>query len=407
MGDAAPAAAAQVAQQQPQQEFAPVSRAQGLAALNAITMLMETEAKEVDWGIAVAITQYPSSYCYMDCPKHKCIKMCCYLNANSVFATRPIPSIPEPLVPTDKSTAIYCAALAKKRTELQRDHLKSRLKILKSMRTREAATTSTWLGEPCVTREYAIATVAQQIMTQSGFRWFAGFSHAQIDYLRTSGAVHPNILPQCNQTTGRFSEDAVNPLHLKSEMGSMQKFLVLAHGGRIVHAFNHPPAGSPPQDEDSAKLDFETVQYVQTKNQDGGWGPVPGYPLDWGDHSAICEKFYMDVVIGDEREPYAMYLQEFEGIESVDARARLRDTSYATLKGRAKSGMKENLKREKKNELLNEVQIASLTTFHAIVDSGTESGVLDAAAKLWATSGELLEAVGPTPCDLDCDDQSR
>jgi hypothetical protein len=46
--------------------------------------------------------------------------------------------------------------------------------------------------------------------------------------------------------------------------------------------------------------------------------------------------------------------------------------------------MKENLKREKKNELLNEVQIASLTTFHAIVDSGTESGVLDAAAKLWA-----------------------
>ena len=393
MGDAAGLAGAAPAPPELQAP-APVSQEQGIAALSAIRWLTELEVKGLGygsaayWAPAATIYRYPVSFCFMDCSLKACTKLCCELDATSVFASRAIPDLSEPGDSSDaKATAAYQNALASRRKELQRRSLKARIKTLKSMRTAEDATTTTHLGAPDASRVYAIATVPQQMLIQGDFRFFAGFSHEHLDHLRLSGAVHPNLMPQPNNA-GRYSEDSVNPLHLKSDMVSMQKFLVLAQGGRIVHDFKSPPVGSAPQSEGAeaeAKMCFENVSFITRKNQDG-WAPKQGFPLDWDDHSAICENFYRDVVLGDEREPFVTFLEVFENIVSVDTLASLRNMPAHTLKARAEAAMREILGRVNKKEELSEGHSVSLDAYHAIVDSSTETGVLSAAAKLWATT---------------------
>ena len=113
---------------------------------------------------------------------------------------------------------------------------------LKSFSTPEEATISVWLGEtlehPLV---YETMIYAQAILVRHAFRWFAGYTQDQLETLRTTRAVHPNILPRVKN--GRFCLHDINMLHMKGHKVKWQKFNFLAVAGEIVYKSRLVPAG--------------------------------------------------------------------------------------------------------------------------------------------------------------------
>ena len=346
---------------------------------------MGDESRSASWDTLDEPKKFPQWCCFLD-PKRTitsgaagCKKDCCYPNGEC--ATKTFADIQEPADRTDRAVAQYEAKLFAARLKDQRSKLKQIFSTLKAFPTAADATVSTWLGESVEPPlEYAPTTVAQGILTRAEFRWFAGYNQSQLEELRTSEAVHPSILPAVLPHSTNFRCHTINALHMKSDVVPLQKFVLLATGGKIV--FDHHAGNA---EETDSKAKFEKLVYVTWPPAIKGVAAAAAvyceekHPLNWDKHAAACENFYKDAVVGNHCAPYIQFVQKLEGdglcgsvLKAVQAmpinqlQSRAQGVIDATPANSTATGKR-----------------ARQVEFDALPDYSTETGLTKAAAKLW------------------------
>ena len=348
-----------------------------------IQTMCDATARTTSWNAQDQMMQFPEWFCFLD-PKrvlisgdNGCQKDCCFPNgdfANMIFATIKPPDVTS----TDaRLAAKYKATLFAARVKAQRVQYKHLFPVLKAFPTTAAATMDSWLNEAVdPPLAYAPTTVAQGLLTRMQFRWFAGCSQDQLEALRTSRAVHPSILPAVIKHTKDFHCHEINALHMKSDVVPLQKFALLAIGGKIVYHCNSGGA-----EEGQSRAKFEGLIYVT-------WPPAVGgavmpceenHPLNWDTHSAACENFYKHAVLGNHCAPWIEFVQKLEGealkgsvLKAVQA------MPINELQSRARGVINETLSNSTANG-----KRARQVEFDALPDYSTETGLVKAAAKLW------------------------
>lgn len=209
---------------------AQAAQAAQAAAPPPVTPTLGAEAAQAATWVVAELAKYPHWCCFADVDgEKKCPKKCCRRAGD----TGPFDHDQRP---KNHDFAAAAAQLKQQRAPLRVNKLFANLK---SYSTVEAATVSEWLGvkldHPLV---YETMTYAQAILVRYAFRWFAGYTQDQLETLRTTRAVHPDILPRVLPNTTDFCVHDINMQHMKGHTVKWQKFVFLAAAGEIVYKLN-------------------------------------------------------------------------------------------------------------------------------------------------------------------------